>query len=52
MAFSYSAFVQNFDDDDPDVRENFANFGESFLTLFGEFLGGPERPKTSSFLEK
>ncbi|CAJ1965696.1 unnamed protein product [Cylindrotheca closterium] len=48
MAFAFASFVQNFNDDDEEIRANFANFGESFLTLFGEFLGGPERPKTVS----
>ena len=46
MAFTYAAFVQNFDAEDPETRENFKDFLESFLTLFGGFLGGPDPPKT------
>eukprot|EP00526_Cylindrotheca_closterium_P009474 CAMPEP_0113605516 /NCGR_PEP_ID=MMETSP0017_2-20120614/2369_1 /TAXON_ID=2856 /ORGANISM="Cylindrotheca closterium" /LENGTH=431 /DNA_ID=CAMNT_0000514011 /DNA_START=32 /DNA_END=1327 /DNA_ORIENTATION=+ /assembly_acc=CAM_ASM_000147 len=46
MAFAYAAFIQNFNKIDEENPGNFKDFLASFLTLFGEFLGGPERPTT------
>jgi hypothetical protein len=42
LAFAYAYFVQRYEDKDSD----FENFKESFFTVFGFFVGGPERPET------
>lgn len=47
MAFSYAAYVQNFNNEvEPGEVNEFEDFLASFLTLFGGFLGGPERPQS------
>jgi hypothetical protein len=44
LAFAYAYFVQGYKDSHE--NDDYDSFGGSFLTVFGAFVSGPERPET------